>query len=146
MTLNPYVDQEAILARVQELATPVFDTIDDLQELERDAAGRIRPVAEVTFGTLFPTSRGRTFAEEDAQPHETYFFITAYGPTKQAVRSIMGECMNAQFLVGWSPSQNASGIYAGGGTEFTVTAVDRPSIYAQRQTFRLILNLANQTL
>lgn len=146
MTLNPFDDQELILTRVKTMATPVYETVDDIQLLPRFDDGTLKPLVEISFGTLFPTARGRTFAEEFYQPHETYFFLTAYAGDKATVRAIMGDCMRAGFLVGWSPSLNASGLYAGGGTEFTVTAVERPSIYAQRQTFRYVGNLANQTL
>lgn len=146
MTLNPYVDQELILARVKQITTPVYESIDDIQVMPRFGNGTLKPVVEVSFGIQFPTARGRTFAEESAQPHESYFFVIAYGANKQTVRSIMGDLMRPEFLIGWSPSQNASGLWGGDGTEYTIRSETRPTIYAQRTTFRWVGNLASQSL
>lgn len=144
--LNPTEDYELILARVSEIATPVHETIDDIQTLPRFGNGVLKPVVEVSFGMPIPTASNRSFGEEWAQPHETYFFVTAYAGNKADVRRILGSLMKPAFLIGWSPSINCSGIWGGGGTEYTVTSDPRPTIYASRLTFRLAVNTANQSL
>ena len=141
--LNPTADQEAILAHLEDLLTqPIEETVDDVQLMPRSANGKILPFFEIEFGALTPTPRGRTFAGEDAQTHDTYFFMTAYGPSKKVVRQMSNRLYDQGVLVGWSPSINAAGLYAGGSTPFSIYDEVRPTIYALRCTFRFNVNNA----
>jgi len=144
MTLNPYTDQQAIIARLSTLAQPVYETIDDIQVMPRDASGSILPFVEVDFGTLTATIANRSFAGDGAQPHETYMFVTVYARNKEMVRQIVGHILEPNFLIGWTPSVNASTMVANGGSQFQIRSETRPTIYALRTTFRFTVNLATQ--
>lgn len=145
MTLNPFTDQQAIIARLETLAQPVYETIDDIQEMPRDASGALLPFVEVDFGTLTATVRNRSFAGDGAQPHETYMFVTAYARNKEMVRQIVGHILEPGFLIGWTPSVNVSTMVANGGSQFEMRSETRPTIYALRTTFRFSVNLATQS-
>ena len=145
MTLNPFADQQAILARLETLAQPVYETIDDIEQMPRDASGAIKPFIEVDFSTLTATVRNRTFAGDGAQPHETSMNVVAYGRSKEIVRQIGGLLMEPNFLIGWTPSINCSTMVASGGSPFRVSMGARPTVYALRTTFRFTINLATQS-
>lgn len=108
-SVDPTLELEAIVARLQTLTGVTYEGIEQGTKLELDLVGNKAPYRDVQPGSTIPAGGGRLLgAAEQAQPQIWAFQISHYAPTRKQAFALAVE--SDKSLIGWAPSENAGPI------------------------------------
>jgi len=124
-SVDPTVEIAAIIAKLETLAAPVFEGIEQGTVLPTDGFGKA-PYRDVQPGSVIPAAKGRQLGVgEQSQPHIWAFQVSHFARTRKLSSALAIE--TDKTLIGWSPSSNAGTI-----TTFYFTVYDEFSKNGER--------------
>ncbi len=142
MTLNPFSDQEALVAYFQgQLAQDVLeDGFPEPGEMTW-VNGVLVPYVVIDFGMPVATADGRSIAGEEKQPTVQRVVLSAVASSGKVAREIAGKIV--EVATGYSISNNTGPLRLVGGGNFTLQVENRPSVYVSEIYLTSLSNMEN---
>lgn len=129
MTLNPYVEQQAILAKSgTEMPQPVIEGMADGVPLTWSADNtRVNPYIAVSFGAPVAAGEGRSIAGEALQPTDLRVAFACVASDATVARQISGKLVAE--MTGFIASDNCGPLQLIGGAQYTIRKDAKPTLY-----------------
>lgn len=142
MTLNPYADQQAILAKANtEMAQNVVEGVADGVTIEWDVTGMfVVPYIAASFGTPVAAGVGRSISVEAKQPTDLRVAFACVASSPDIARQISGKLVDE--MTGFYASNNAGPLALIGGAQYTMRLDAKPTLYVSEVYFRFSSNMA----
>jgi len=127
MTLNPYVEQELITARLESvMAQTVYEDVPDAVDTQY-SNGLIIPYITVDYGMPFASAGGRSIAAEEKQPTDQRVIFSSVAGSNNTAREITSKIVNE--MTGFKASANSGPLRLVGGGAYTIQVENKPTEY-----------------
>lgn len=140
MTLNPYVEQELITAKLESvMAQTVYNDVPDAVDTEY-VNGVIVPYITVDYGMPFASAGGRSIAVEEKQPTDQRVIFSSIAGSNGVARQITSRIVSE--MTGFKPSDNSGPLRLVGGGAYTIQMENKPTEYVSEVYMLYASNLA----